>query len=569
MTGATPKKPIFEFINSGYTSFMYDPLGVWVRYRKGDPEVKLIEKGPGFVRISCPDRELMLVRNAMTAGADRPLNEGWDEFCSFSWNQSSGEGILSAKGYMINYTSFLGSKRPRSPNIRRPDCLVKNAKSICSDSGGFQMLTHKLSWIDPVDLAKWYGDNCDEGIVLDIPIGLSNDKELITRAATVQDKCTKLMLENLPKGFRLLNASHGDGEGGMSLYRSIVEKDVHTHGMCIGGAYNGNYMSSLDTIFSFITEKGARKYNQYHILGVFNPALTAPLIRMAALIRKHGIAETTITSDSSTAVYCSTNRHYQLQRVHNRGVERIAMGRSSLLQNPNPYRYLPGSDDFSRLIKYADVLAYVDSAIVSHLMITRNANEIDRWASMMIHYAETLSAGDYAALVASQLEGSSGGRSSLIALKFVEDMFRMNKDKLKKNYAVLLDSIFFEGYTEEYTGGKMIEGRDERREELNAEEEAARSDPSNVKKVISKYEEYFKSGKTPDDVPNKSKVRRKGKKIMQNSAVAKKGSKSKKKKKAKRELTEEQKAKGTHARVKNPKPKKLTKAMRAAHQMMA
>lgn len=546
--------PPFVYYSGAYWPKSYAPLGAWVRYRKGPNQVEQLDRGTGWVHLSTPDRELLLVRNALTMGAARPLDMGWDEFVPFSLtNTISSE--LALDRYMVNYlqhtqlpkgagkAQLMPVGNPKSsPNLRLPGCVVQDRKTILSDSGGFQLLTGKADWIDPRDLAKWYSANCDEGITLDIPVPDIND--YLMRSAAIQIENSKIIMDNTPDNFRLFNVMHGHTIESGKRFREIVEVDGPDGGLCVGGAYYGNILQSMGRLIGNILDPDCKQYQQYHILGIYNVAFLIPTIRFAALMRKKG-KTWTISSDASTAVYSASNRTMHLQRAHYKNAERLALGRAQNVVVPekNPYRFLSCSCQFCQTVKYVDVISHCDESIVAHSFMLHNMLEINRWVDMMVHAACTLDAAQYAELVSSQLAGSPALRSVRPALRFVEAVAEIGHEAAAREFAPLMADgmLAYEDGTEDGTslfGERSIMKSSSMLDDYNARAES----------ILDRYEGYHEEGEgNAPKIEKESKVKQKRvvKKVMVNNAVVRFG---KKPKKARTALVQAKRGDSTHAK---------------------
>jgi len=51
----------------------------------------------------------------------------------------------------------------------RDSMLIENDVLVVGDSGGFQILTGKIDWLEPISILRWQEANCDIGIALDVP----------------------------------------------------------------------------------------------------------------------------------------------------------------------------------------------------------------------------------------------------------------------------------------------------------------------------------------------------------------------------------------------------------------
>lgn len=543
----------FVYYSGAYWPKSYAGLGAWVRYRKGPNRIEQLDRGTGWVHLSTPDRELLLVRNGLVMGGARPLDMGWDEYVPFGLTNTTSQGIPLDR-YMVNYLQHVqlpkgkgkSQMQPRashkaSPNLRMLGSVVNDGKAILSDSGGFQLLSGKAEWIDPADLGRWYANNCDEGITLDVPV--PELPEYMLRSAAVQVENSRIIMDNIPEEFKLFNVTHGWHTSTGKQFREIVEKDGPEGGLCVALYMQGNLVKALGRFFDLILNQDFKAYKQYHILGVYNVAMLIPVIRFAALMRKKG-KTFTISSDASTAVYSASNRTMHLQRAHYKNAERLALGRAQNVVVPemNPHRHLPCSCQFCSTIKYVDIISHCDESIVAHSFMLHNMIEIDRWVKMEMHAAMTLNAEQYAELVASQLTGSPALRSVRPALRFVEAVAEVGFDEAMREFAPLMAEGMLASEKVGDDEGSLFGERGTISIGAFAEEYNQRAET-----ILTRYEDFHanKSETAPKITIKRQQQKRMVKKVMTNNAVARFG---KKPKKARMALVQAKQGDSTHAK---------------------
>lgn len=503
----------FAFYSGGYMPARYAPIGAWVKYRKGPNEVKLLDIGPRHAHISCPDRELMLTRDALVTGGPRNFaTEGWHEFVPFGWCNSPTKEHYPPQ-FMINYVAHVQGLQ--SPRMRAPGAVRADGRRIMSDSGGFQLGSGVVQWVNPVTLAEWYIDNVDEGMALDIPTGWYDSTPLADRAARVQAMNSRVMQKILPPEFPLFEAVHGRRIEDMLRYNKISAKGIKTDRVAIGSNNRIGLVPALYRFANLVLDKRFPRYQQYHMLGVYNIALLCPLIRFAALLRKKNVHQCTITTDATTAVQSGVNRTFHLQRVHYKAAERLKYLRIVGLSHPNPHRTIACSCPVCSTLRYADILAHVDSAIVAHAMISHNAIEIERWVNMMTAYAGTLDREEYAELSAKACESSADKNAAVHALNFVEDIFEHGiKEANRRSRLLLVGSLYDNPYYSLTAGhtdnDELLYGGEEASTPKNDfEKEMARLHDKvdaegftqferNGMKILAGYEAFHKTGKEPE-----------------------------------------------------------------------
>ena len=207
----------YSFVAAANLFQNYGGLVVYIRYKKtraADITIKDVNKN--YIWYDCPDREIVLVRNAYEEGAFYP-NESFDECIDLNtFRDELGAGI-GIDYFMTNFT------HNNSEPIHR-DALpeAKKKVQILSDSGGLQLAREVAGLIHPKELVEFYNQNVDAGMVLDLPLWVKDDK-LAKRAALLQRKNNEVMLKHSRKGLELINIFHGGSLEDRQKYRDIVE----------------------------------------------------------------------------------------------------------------------------------------------------------------------------------------------------------------------------------------------------------------------------------------------------------------------------------------------------------
>jgi hypothetical protein len=149
--------------------------GIYIKYGKYPNRVVLKERGPGYMWIQCPDRELVVTTNQHHFLSYRPMEGTYDEYIHLGVFHDDLMRDLDLEFMMVNYTADIGKEHRshQTRNLRLPH----NTK-IISDSGGFQLFQQRYDYLDPLEIVKWYNSNCDIGLVLDIPTNLPGYYEL-------------------------------------------------------------------------------------------------------------------------------------------------------------------------------------------------------------------------------------------------------------------------------------------------------------------------------------------------------------------------------------------------------
>ena len=149
-----------SFVNAGFQEVPFANMGIYIKYGNYN-RFELVSESTYHTHVICPDRELFISNNTLkTAG--NPLSQGYDEFVDLNiLGENYPKDFIPQ--YMINYTDYALEPKLAMQKKRGRGSLV-----YC-DSGGFQIAVGRIGLINPIDLAKFYNDNVDLGMCLDIP----------------------------------------------------------------------------------------------------------------------------------------------------------------------------------------------------------------------------------------------------------------------------------------------------------------------------------------------------------------------------------------------------------------
>lgn len=408
----SPKTPEYgySFVAAGSLLRNFRGLGVYLRYKPGPSRVKLVSLNQFHAKWSCPDREVCVVLNTHDSAAFRPWGESWDQFVNFNVFDDYVAKSLGLPYLMTNYAHSPKSVLPRVNSRLDPEQRV----TVLSDSGGLQIFRGVVNPISSLDLVTFYNNNVDAGMVLDTPIGISDD-ELYVRSAKLQRKNTDLMMKH-SAGVELINIFHGKTSKQRSKFRSMVERpDINR--CAVAGLVNQNPYAVIDQVYQVLQ---GLKYKQYHVLGVYMTAVIPILVAIAVKNKVH------ITSDSTSHIQSAKYRalHFQFDMLHTQ--KRLPIGTRGSLENP--YKYLPCSCQVCQVIKYSDILGFGPSKFTSVLLSLHNAIDMERYAKQLQSACEDLSDGEYLKLVKTQLSNSNVFDDMKGCLDFV----RVAAEDLKK-----------------------------------------------------------------------------------------------------------------------------------------
>jgi len=295
MTTASVKPKGYAYVPAAWSPVNLGGLAVYTRYRRGPDNLELVSRDNDHYRFSTPDRELLLIRNFHEQSTYRPLNEQWDEVSHFS----TGSGVAKDLnlGYaMLNYVTFM-EKESFSPKTRTDGGFAQDGIKWMSDSGGFQLITQRVDYIDPAKLAHWYNDNVDLGFSLDIPSYPDNLRE---RAAHVLRQNNEVMLDHLKPHVELINVLHGNSSDINTFYKACeIVHNKKIARMSFGDLYFGTVVDAISRfirLVEFLEKNYAGHYKHIHILGIFNIRVLLPLI----YVMNRKFPHIQFTSDSTT-----------------------------------------------------------------------------------------------------------------------------------------------------------------------------------------------------------------------------------------------------------------------------
>jgi hypothetical protein len=498
----------FRYYPSGFTPDEHNQI-IYVRYKPAskqnyDQNVKVLSADIDYVHFDLPDRELMFSKNNFALGEGRPLNkiggsEPWHKAISLTPATSVSDDLPFDR-YMINPHAYTDRTELR---IRDPKTVYDSNKIIISDSSGFQ-LGHGFSlFIHPGDLAKFYNNNADEGVTLDIPSRkFGDDKEILKYTAHVQNMNTTYLKDRVRKDFRIATVIHGLNLDLMDYFRERIESyDSDFPIACVSGMLRFNLVEIAHRTL-YAINKGP-KYQQYHMLGVGDPIVMALLSYIAYMYKKAG-RDILLTADSSTPIMCASNMVYFSQSSYYSGLLRTKFGikLDANKEAPggriaNPHRRFASSDPISQVIGgYQDVISAYNIAATRTYIKYLNHMEINRYLNLMCHYANVLPHREYKQLLAEQFKRSAHGHALAMAMDYLEMAFN---DGMEKAF------IRFKYYMPLLSGERSLHSFPAMQENAGQVElrEGKEGTKKQLVKVIKNYMEFHKTGKAPTEYKNK------------------------------------------------------------------
>lgn len=477
-------------------------LGIYVRYKKEKTQQTIVrEYKQNYIWLDCPDREVFMTIDHNKLMAHVPFDGNYDEYFDLDYMDEDGNDDIGL--LMFNYLQHVGQP---APNIRRngvhPDPQGRKIKYI-ADSGGFQIMSGVTNFIDPLDVAKWYGNNIDWGMVLDIPI-ISDEVPLDTvrRLAHVQKKNSDLMLEHLPPHVELINIVHGISPAQKQAYAEIVQDD-RIRRLAMGGMYYNNVVFATNELYKTISLN--THYHHLHILGVYNVAQMAIMIRLA----NSPMNKMFITSDASTPIQSARSKLYHTQLGQMSGPKRMPIGDSD--RYPTTHNQFTCQCKVCRALKYTDVLASIDGALSTFTLAYHNTQEVVRFTRQLNDVCRTTSHAEYKKLVASILKNHRSAKLTLQAIDFIDyaDAYGLPAAQKRYQHYLNISSIVKETVYGILFDKAAITDKEQAKVE---EEENELSITERMDEIASRYEDYHAKSLTSADMAKGKKATRKSSK---------------------------------------------------------
>ena len=450
-TALSETKPLqlkpFHFMPAAVEYTNYGGLGAVVRYKKptGDNRIIVREMQPSRALIQCPDRDLLLLRDTFDLFGYKPAEGVWDRYVPFSLYYPNAMEDVEMPFFMQNYVDYIKKPHNKSPFSRRNRERLPNEAYLVADSGGFQFMMGRFDWLDPRELVKWYNENIDIGMVLDIPPhGISRTEDLM-KLARAQKKNTDLMMSMKRDSLEFFNIVHGYGEN-YDKYHDVVY-DERIDRLAIGGAYIGSYMPSVSRLFNII-KRNSHRYKHVHVLGVWNLMQLSSILRFAS----HEVVDL-ITSDASSAIASANTKTYYYQSAIDSKWEAFSMGLSSKCYTPSSHVHLPCSCPVCETIKYRDIFSVLSGAMVTHMLAHHNMHAMNNYIERMYPIVAREDVKTITTLLECQLGQRSGLKEAMTAIRFADDMAAAKDDheldRVTAKYSLYLNSAEVYGSSSE------------------------------------------------------------------------------------------------------------------------
>lgn len=412
----------YKFVVAAALFQNYGGLAIYIRYRRSArSDIWIKEAGKNHIWYVCPDRELVLVRNAFDPEAFRPDN--FDQCVDLNVFRDAFGASVGIDYFMTNYTHS-------SAHPTHRDKVAEKDKQVCllSDSGGLQLAREVSGLIHPKDLVEFYNLNVDAGMVLDIPLWV-NDAKIARRAALLQRANNEVMLRHSRPGLELINIFHGGSLEDRMKYREIVEDDRIPR-VAIGGLLLQKQITAVNTIYELVNS-GIR-YKQYHALGVFDMSYIALLVKMA----NSGENPPHITSDSTSHVQASLTSTWFSQMTEQSIMNRIPIG-TNAGSIANPALPLNCNCPVCSTLKYRDILAMGHNRFNGFLAL-HNAIAMSTYTRGLQEACRSLTPDEYNKYVMVQLRHVKTRGEVKHALDYIDAVTNYGLRKAQHRYDKLL-----------------------------------------------------------------------------------------------------------------------------------
>lgn len=364
----------FKWIAAGAAYNAFSNINIYVRFkkRKGGFTEKVYPHGH-FAALQ--DREIFITRvGGLEYNIPFPLS-GYD-LC-FNCDMLGQHSAIEHTGIMYAYTEKASLRRHNYDKSKVPGMLF-------GDSGGFQILTGVLDFVDPHDLGRWYTRYVKQGMSLDIPTSKCMDEELVLKSAKMQKKNNDILKEAIDDTVDIYNVCHGMTHDLRSKFIDIVEDDDFNN-WAVGGTYHGNIFNVLSALFT-VVKKSPKK--AYHILGV-SKALVIPIL--AWFGRYHNL-----TSDSSSHMQSGLGfgafnlTGYKLQS------RKYGSSTRQVLHSQKEFPFLPCTCGICQALKTNEFLYLTARSVSAQICLTlHNLNSLSRYASLWNALAQECSSKEY------------------------------------------------------------------------------------------------------------------------------------------------------------------------------
>lgn len=114
---------------------------------------------------------------------------------------------------------------PHNKSSAMPASYRDAGLQVIADSGGFQLVTNKLDFIDPVELAKSYNSVATLGMDLDIPPRIGIPNEQIVALAKIQNANYERISEHLNSKVHMVTVLHGRSLDERKMWMDVIGRE--------------------------------------------------------------------------------------------------------------------------------------------------------------------------------------------------------------------------------------------------------------------------------------------------------------------------------------------------------
>jgi tRNA-guanine family transglycosylase len=343
----------FEFSPASLDSSI-KAFNLGVRYERN--KKYSLEKTKNGVVIRLNDRTLYLMRSFQPS-PERLFGHDYDEVISLDLLLN--KDMLGNLGYnymMVNAAEISSKYAYDDYDLEQTELWPH----VLSDSGGFQLSTGALDFLDPEEIIEKHNRVCDIGIILDIPLPHKYQQFLLPRAARVQRANNQVLLKRKRKSLDLMNVIHGSSFYLRRKFRDVVEDDKITR-VALGGVKTLDLVPLVMHTLMLTTE--GKKYAHYHVLGVSGLERWVALSYLA-----HRLDVKLITSDSSSYIQSGINLQYY-DPVRLLGIHDLRDGSNKLVRKAMT---LPCSCTVCSLVRHALALSDRNNSMNFTLVVAHN-----------------------------------------------------------------------------------------------------------------------------------------------------------------------------------------------------
>lgn len=269
---------------------------VYCRFERNDADRVTFEiAGKRSALVKAPDRTLLLV-NHIHPWDVRPVNDVWDkvwvgDLYDGAWGESLMPHVMLSAWHGTTVQSGDGS----STGIRNRKWLRNNVKLV-GDSGGSQLKSGTIDYIDPKSVSTWMNQVCDIGAPLDVAPHQIDFyyPEIWPALIALQKRHNRLFLERARPdkvlangqfwgGLKLMNPAHGFTIDQIRKWCDGVADDRFI-GWAVGGDFGGNLFQHVRSLIVCLKEFSHSGMYHHHQYGAANRTKTPAMAWLGKLL---------------------------------------------------------------------------------------------------------------------------------------------------------------------------------------------------------------------------------------------------------------------------------------------